>query len=208
MSLPSPTLSYSSLPRKRPYALYWLRAAYFCGAAPLLTGTIIVGLWLFTYHRMLAVLGLFTVAGGVVLLLLGLICVLVYEMLSARGPKKPRRWSRSSWPVLLLLLANIPACILSIYIGSAWRITVVNSTAATIDSFTIDQGTGSLRTLGPIAPGGRKTVYIRPVEDVTITFSATSSSGPLTGVVDGYPIGPEGDSKVITLLPNGTSSVQ
>jgi hypothetical protein len=83
--------------------------AIFCGAVPLFTGFMTLGLWIVTRSSRYESHGLMVIMGGLLLFAAGFLCLFSYWVLRARraqsGLRSPRIW----W-IWLLLLSNFPGC--------------------------------------------------------------------------------------------------
>ena len=164
--------------------LPYLTVAVWCGALPLAVGTVVFALWLATGDRDLHAVGLLTILGGLLLFLVGTICLVADAAKSAPGG----RWKRAA--VALLLLANFPAAFTFIaaaaHIEFSVTITVQNTGSATIDSFVVTVP-GVTKEMGPIPPGASRRVRIHPTADgaadYTMKESGVTSTGPLIGYV-------------------------
>jgi hypothetical protein len=177
----------------------WYRAAIFCGAAPLLTGTAIFLLWTITRWRALMDAGLWVIVAGVGLSVTGCIALIAYIVFARRDPSLPRRtiWMRGT-RAAFLLLANYPvaAVILSaaIAIETRYTVTIHNHSSHPIEQARIEGG-GVTVSFGAVAPGAsvRRTFHFQ--DDGTLEFS---------GVYQGRIVGRQIESYVTSGLGGDT----
>jgi hypothetical protein len=196
-------LEYSRPKPPRIAERHWLRAAYACGALPLVVGIATAGLYLLTYAKRLESVGLITVLGGVVLVGAGGIAWLIWVISTRRFGS--RRWWLQTLGALAILLANFPGCAICMNAVMFWRFTVVNhfSTPMTVTIAATDAGES--RTIGPIAPGSSERFrwYLgNEPDDFNVT--AIGGGATISGAFDVY-LGAEGGPDLtITLNADGT----
>lgn len=136
-----------------------LKVAAYCGAVPLLCGTLIYASWRLTRWDSLTL-------AGVCAILAGLISLVVGAILLAVSVKRERRRSGALLPavraqavlVASLLLINLPAAGLFTYsaiqIMTRYTIRVINESGRPIESFVVMDPGGKLE-LGAIQAGRR-----------------------------------------------------
>ena len=84
-----------------------VRAALFCGLAPLVAGCLIFLIWIPSRSMTLAGAGLLNIVVGTLLFVIGMI-ILLTHFVNLRGPRRFSRFLSTSWLALLLLLINFP----------------------------------------------------------------------------------------------------
>ncbi len=186
MTSPAPTLDYSNRPNAYRRTHYWLNVALFCGAAPLVAGTIIITLFLTTYYQSLMGAGIVNILVGLVLFVVGVISLVVYRWLSPRMEYRSA-WQMKSGPrVALLLLANFPSCWLCIHWARESPVTVVNQTGVAIDSFTFIDWNSNKIEYGSIGMGASRRAWIFPPGGGNLHYTAITSGGMIEGEADIY----------------------
>ncbi len=137
-----------------------LRIAKVCALLPLISGILVLALWLATKWNWLQLAGLLVLMGGGFLFLVGVIALILYEIAQpAKEWTELLSWSPTTkWALILML--NWPAAfgciIVAETISGRFQLEVHNESAEVIDEILIF-GTGSVEcheTLGPISGGG------------------------------------------------------
>lgn len=82
------------------------RLAWLCGLLPLVVGVAIFLLWLATHWPWLELAGLFTILGGFVVSLIGVLALITHVVLSLRASSPLSRWF---WPSQLACISLIVA---------------------------------------------------------------------------------------------------
>ena len=134
------------------------KAAIWCGAVPLLAGSLVFWVWLPTRWDWLMIAGLWILAAGLVLFLMGNLC-LRFHIRRQREmfPDQEVLWRRPYRLASVLLLANLPAAAIyagaGIYLSSTYLVEVRNDSAKPVDAILL-LGPGVREEIGPIPSGG------------------------------------------------------
>ena len=121
----------------------WYRTAIACGLFPMVLGTAIFAVWLFTDLDALEIIGLLFIYGGIVLFAAGIGSLLIFVSRARKGGIAYRRPTTLALAVLIL---NVPLCAAYISIAfameSAHIVTVVNRAGMPIESLTLTDPAG------------------------------------------------------------------
>ncbi|HXE54317.1 MAG TPA: hypothetical protein VN541_14935 [Tepidisphaeraceae bacterium] len=179
-----PTVSYATPAPVEPPAGY-VRIATYCGAVPLLVGCLAFVLWTVTRSSIWSLVGLLTIAFGLVLFLIGNLFLLMYLL---RLPSRDRFhvFLRTSWKALFLLPLNFPVCIAFIlaysYIISLIPVTVRNTSHSIVSDVTITTPSGEAIRYGKLQPSSSDQRLIRKREGQFL-LSATRGGQPVFRVL-------------------------
>jgi hypothetical protein len=192
---------------------HFLKAAWLFGLAPLGVGITIFLLWLLFRSRSLASAGLLTLPAGVLSLVLGLICLLIWKVGTLRSKEAEPSVRRPVAKILLLYVANFAAAAACLFAGYAveacYTVWILNESVLPIDSAHLYYGPQSDIPLGSIAIGKTLTRRFYIHTDGTLIFEAIQSDGSkITATVDGYVTGNIGAYKIITIDPDGKPHVR
>src|SRR5687767_6136344 len=88
--------------------ILWYRLALICGAAPLIAGIAIFVTWVYTRWNWLVGAGLLVINVGIVLFIVGVVCLMRFNNVAREEEPIPRRRTRRSWTAVCLLLGNFP----------------------------------------------------------------------------------------------------
>jgi hypothetical protein len=207
---PAAPLPLAYGPPARPVSRVTARGvALACGGVPLVAGLPIFAAWLLTGREDLIGAGLITIGGGVLLSAIGAAALLVHVGRGLRGTHVPRRRTLRDGVLLgLLLLANYPATFLcaatALEIQFRYLVTVVNSSAAPVESFVLSGAVVPVQ-VGPIPAGVRVRQVCRFTGDGELTFTATQGSVSYTGPIDNYVSRSLGRDALVTI--NGPGAV-
>ena len=168
----------------------YLLAALFCALLPLVTGTAIFFAWLWLRWDGFEVAGMVTIFAGVVLFVVGGICLLVHN--AKRGSSTPTGFWQSpkvSVVACLLLFLNFPVA--AVYTTAAidfkyrFYVTVQNAGNQQIESFVVTGG-GVEIEFGPIAPNTTVRRSFNIAHEGELLFRTTSDGIESTGIVYEY----------------------
>lgn len=204
------TLSYAA-PGLANIRVGLFRAAVFCWALPLFSGTVVFIAWLATRATWLQRAGLLTIVLGTLLFVGGVVSLgMFYQGLCRAAPDLARTWSKRCRVLALLLIANFPIAIgitiAAVAEETKYTVVVRNTGSVPVDRFVLS-GPVFQRDLGPIAPGGsvRHAFYV--AGDGQLTFTAVQGGTTFGGTIDGYVTNGVGGDKEVT-IQNGTSTVK
>jgi len=191
---------------------WWLRAAIFCGAAPMIVGVGVFLAWLVIRADWLELVGLLTLVVGPVVVPVGVACLLIYVVARCKVSKDPRGrgWWLGQIGVLGLLLANFPVAVA--VFNAAWSVEteyvvdIHNTSPVVAQSVTLTGG-GVEVSFGNIPPGEwvRHGFHIR--HDGQLTLTAILADQPVEAVIDEYVTNSLGAHKVVTIAPGGEVTV-
>lgn len=182
-----------------------LKTALFCGAGPLLLGTLIYTTWHVTRWTWLETAGLFMIAAGTISVTIGAVFLVrhVWREFQATRSLRPKRWLQMVM-VGGLLLVNFPAAAIftlsAINVVTRYTVRVLNESGNAIESFVVT-GPGVRMELGPIAPGRRVVRHLGFCGDGPLDFTARQGQSTFRGVLEGYVTGGVGGDTTIRLMP-------
>jgi hypothetical protein len=170
------------------------------GAAPLVVGVIIAGLYWLTQWSGLVMAGMLTILGGMVCVLVSLVMLWMYSR------KKP--WEGRVWLALLLLGSNFPAAVMCMSVafdvGTRLNITVVNKGTTTVKSCVLGTNVKT-RELGPIGPGASVSYSMTNPNGGTLWITRSSSTGSTTTTLLPHVDSDVHDSWTVTLDGDATT---
>lgn len=180
-----------------------LNITFVCGAIPLLIGIAIYVSWYFTRAEWLMIAGLVNIGAGLVMFLVGVVCL---SMRSTRmrtdDPTVRRRLSVSRKLAWTLLVANFPAAILitlaAVNAMTRYSVTVINQGTKPIESFILT-GPGVSVQLGPISPKEEKTRHLHFKGDGVLDFDCRQEGKQFNGQLEGYVTGSMGCVKTVRI---------
>lgn len=158
----APLLAYDTPRHPRPsVALHYV--ALMCGLLPLGVGTALFVLYLIFRVDDVAVLGVFTILGGICLAVIGFVCAGVYFIQAGRAAPEDGAVARRRATIdVVVIIANFPIAFAmawaGLYLMSRITITVINRDTAPADQFRIMMKHGGVHHFGTIAPGSRTSV--------------------------------------------------
>lgn len=190
----------------------FVKAAIWCGAIPLLVGTLIYGTWRFTRWDWLEKVGLFTIPVGCVIFVAGTVALLRYIWRARRaGHHSPGLLWAQGLLVGGLLLSNFPMAafytLSAIDVATRYTVRVHNDTDRPVESLVVT-GPGVHAELGPIAPGQWVRRHFHFRGDGPLEFSARQQDSRSTGQLEGYVTGGLGGDKSIRIGLGGEYEIQ
>lgn len=199
-------LSYASRIHARPQvALY--RIAMACAVVPQAVGLSTLALYAYGRWDALPLVGLLTLGVGLVLLVVGVVCLLTFQYgLHRCDPAVAAEWRRpAKWTGGLLLL-GLPVAFLcaaaGIYLMSQYVVVVRNTSASPVSSISLTSPDDSawIKTL---RPGETRRAYLDIEQDGEIAFSATQNGVVVSGTVEGYVTPSLAGRATLTFTPSG-----
>lgn len=187
------------------------RVALICGTLPLLVGVSIFVLWLVTRWDWLTLAGFYTLFGGVVIFLVGVVALACYCGQAFQAPNLPRRrlWL-STIACAGLLLSNFPVAggiiVAVAAIESRYTVTIHNASQQPLNDVRVFGG-GCDESLGSIPPGdtARRSFWVE--HDDELKLHAISGTAVHKETIDGYVTNGMGGHTTVTLNLDGTISV-
>jgi hypothetical protein len=188
-----------------------LRVALFCGLVPLVAGTAAFLVWVTTRSDALASLGLWFLAGGALLFLIGVVAIGRYFWLVSRAPDSQ---GRSAWgsgvAAGLLLLANLPAAgaifVAAVELETRYTLTIRNRSSSPIQNVRISGG-GVLYDRGIIPPGLVVGASFHFANDGVLTLEGTLGGKKLVQTLEPYVTRGQGGNAQVTVAENGAVTV-
>jgi hypothetical protein len=179
-----------------------LRAAFFCGGAPLVLGTTVFVTWLATGWGWWERAWLWTILAGLGFFVAGVIGVVRHF----------RQAPNSSWkhPVLAmaLLLLNFPIGALYVWmvidIAQRYTLTVQNHSRETIDSLVVTGGGIQPVELGPIPTGTERQKRLHFTQDGKVEFRARQGAQEHRGMLEGSAGPGSGGQRTVRVSADGT----
>jgi hypothetical protein len=188
----------------------YLRTAVYCGAIPLVIGLLVFAAWLVTGWERLMPIGVLVMAGGTLLVVVGIVALAVHAYRELRTRGAAIGSARRMLLTLLLLLVNFPVAFSVMRavweISTAYLVTLVNASGAPVDSFVLS-GPGFVKELGPLPAGGRANYVCRFSGDGELTFASQQGGTIATGVVDGYVTKSVGADEIVSIGLGGQLTV-
>ena len=183
-----------------PPANRWLRAAWFCGLAPLATGIAIFVAWLFLCVPWLEMAGVLIIYVGILLIAIGAACLAVYLWLSRRSRSQPlRQLAVQAAKIVAVFVANFVVAgimiLIVLMLGDRYVLNMVNDSSDELAEVQITHSFGKTSHLDNIPPGrsSRRAFWIRegPVmlkyrriaEAMTIDIDNVSGGGGRSTVI-------------------------
>ena len=189
-----------------------LKIAIVCGAVPLAAGTLIYLAWRVTRWDALPGLGLLNIICGLVLSLIGVVCLIGYLIRELRQPRIPQ--ATLFVQVLLvsgLLLVNYLAATLfvmsAVDLMAQCTLHVANESTSTIESFVLI-GPGVRVEAGPIQPGGSTSRTLDFQGDGMLKFAAKQQNVSFDGLLVDYVTSGMGGEIVVRVKPDSKFEVQ
>ncbi|HEV7298787.1 MAG TPA: hypothetical protein VGN72_05430 [Tepidisphaeraceae bacterium] len=159
------------------------QVALICGLLPLITGTLVAGLFTLHRHASFQVIGALTLFAGPFIVLVGLFALLMYVG-SSYAPKN--KWRRSLTP-FLILLANFPAAAACLWLVERTHVTIHNHSPQIIDMVVLTDPLGHTHRIGPIPPGTAERSWVRFMGEGSVTYRLVSQGqSPAGGVAIGF----------------------
>jgi hypothetical protein len=190
-----------------------LKVALICGATPLIVGFAIYISWRLTRAEWLMGAGLANIPAGLLMFLVGVVCLSMRSTkLSIGAPDDVhRRRSKLRKLAWVLLTANFPAALLitlsSIDVETRYTVTVINESSAPIRSFLVS-GPGVRAEMGPISPNGKAKEHLRFSGDGSLEFAAHLVESKTNGVIEDYVTGGLGGRNIVRVKPGGNIEVE
>jgi hypothetical protein len=178
----------------------WYRTAIACGLFPMVLGTAIFAVWLFTDLDALEIIGLLFIYGGIVLFAAGIGSLLIFVSRARKGGIAYRRPTTLALAVLIL---NVPLCAAYISIAfameSAHIVTVVNRAGMPIESLTLTDPAGRQFRIGTVGPGQVRHACLDFSGEGAVQFSLNVDGEARAGTLIGYLADPLGSSATLHL---------
>ena len=180
----------------------WLRVAIFCGAAPLLAGVTLCGLFLTvaedrSYESAWVSAGLVVIFSGLALFGLGLVALCAYFFKGRKAGLETRRLVENCILTLMLLFSNFPVAMACTWVAnhemSAYRLYLRNDSAESLKQLTLTWP-GDRLVMQELGPGESAELQIRPSSEGEVLYSAMQGGERCEGVLIGYVspgLGPE-----------------
>ena len=182
-------------------------AAVICGALPLLGGAGVFAAWLTERSESLMVTGLFVIAGGCIVFLVGCGFLRAYINYHRRGRRLEPAVRRKVIAASLLLFSNFPAAFGCVALADhLWRthtVRVVNASPSRIDRFVVT-APGIRSNLGPIEPGQRREISFKVLHEGELAYDMLQNDQPSSGVLSGYVEDGRASAHTLTVSKSGT----
>jgi hypothetical protein len=189
-----------------------LKLAILCGSLPLLVGTIIYISWRLTRVEWLMGAGLVTLFVGLVLFLVGAICLSMRSTkvsdADAAVQRKLLSLRKLAWTVLVV---NFPAACFfawsAIEVATRYTLAIVNEQAMRIDSFIVS-APGVKVDLGPIPANGRRQKHLHFPGEGSLSFATQVGQTRTNGVIDEYVTRNLGSASTVRFKAGGSIEVE
>jgi hypothetical protein len=194
------TLSYAGRvvdARQQRVAGWFFRGAVVLGVLPMVMGVGIVLLYWATYWQWLVTAGLWLLAVGTGMVLLGVAFLIVWGVMARRVARAEggKFNAKAFWLALLLLLANfvvaVPCVVAGWHLAMQTMVEVINQTGAPLDECTIVLPNGIVWTEHGVPAGGRirkkTSQYVEGAVVLKVQQGAVQVKVTLTGYASGPP---------------------
>jgi hypothetical protein len=181
--------------------------ALVCGLVPLVTGISIFFLWKELRWPWLMEAGQWTLLGGLLLFVIGMLCLVLYIARSrAERQTSIGRLARQSVLPLCLLLVNFPVAVVlamaAIDLETRYDLAVHNESQARVTDLALSGG-GIDSDLGSLDPGTHLRLSFRIRGEGRLDLTFVQNSSRFETIVDGYVTTGLGGNKLIRILPEG-----
>jgi len=180
--------------------------AILCGVVPLITGTAIFLLWLYSRDISLMEAGLRTIETGKGIVVAGLLSVAAYAVIVYCCGVRPAAIARKAIKPLAIMALNFivaPTLVMAgIIIATGYVITVENRSKLPLENFHL-LVPGDIIQFGTLQPSERKTEQFRIKGDGTIEYRYKQEGKSHSGLVEGYVTNMQGGSISIVIRENG-----
>ncbi len=188
------------------------RIALICGALPLVVGITVFVLWVCTDSEFFVTAGAFTVMGGLVCFVTGVLALAYYSWGAFRQPDYPKKkaWI-STLACLGLLFSNFPAAfgliVAAITIENRSYVVVHNETEAPLENVII-WSSGFAEALGTIPPQGKsEELKLNFARSRELRIHAVSGGTSRNKIIDDSFSPDWRDQIKVTFRPDGTIAV-
>ncbi len=185
-----------NLPTSKTY-----RFSLFCGALPLVIGLIIFISWLATGWRWLEKAGFYTLFGGLVFFVAGIMALLIWFVRTNQSGLPRRHGTIVSAGVLL---ANFPVAAVIIWsvlaIESTYYLTIKNNSTVLLSEVHFF-GQGYDLNIGKIPPGEKLKLKLHPAVsgESSLILHGNCGNNSFTNIVEGYFEAGNGGKAVVTV---------
>jgi hypothetical protein len=185
-----------------------LHVALICALLPTCSGTIAIVSWLATRAPVFQLIGFFTILGGCLLFVVGIItwAAYLYRAWSIRLPINGKRLALAALAVIVLL-GNFPLCALYTKWGSLSRLKVQNNSGATVANIVLTKQSGNRTQLGSLAPGTSSSHWFDVGGSDWLTATASVGAATASDTVDSAGDMP-GKDYTITFNADGTVTIR
>ena len=188
-----------NLPASRTY-----RFSLVCGALPLVVGLVIFFLWLATGWRWLELAGFYTLFGGLLFFVAGVIALLIWSVGTNQSGLPRRHGTIVSAGVLL---ANFPVAAGIVWsviaIESTYHLTIKNNSTVSLSAVHFF-GQGYDLNIGKIPPGEKLKLKLHPAVtgESSLVLYGNCGNNSFTNIVEGYYEAGYGGKAVVTVEGN------
>ncbi len=186
------------------------KIALFCGLMPLILAVIILSGWFITGEVEFLIAGLFNIAGGVILFVIGICCLLYYEY-QHRQNHQVSAWRKLLKPFLILIV-NFPAAAACMYLVffmmSVSVITVDNQTKEFISAIKLNTQKFVIKPILGVMPGDTIRKYRRFTQSGPIGYSFEYNGRVQEGTLIKYVSRHNGINVAMTISNNGSVSIE
>lgn len=185
------------------------KIALFCGLTPLILAVIILSGWFITGEEEFLIAGLFNIAGGVMLFVIGICCLIFYEY-QHRQNHQVSAWRKLVKPVFILIV-NFPAaagCMyLVFFMMSVSVVTVENQTQNYIPIIHLKINNFEQKSITGVMPNEISKNYFRFKGGSTVEYSFEINGQEKKGNLIAYTTTHQGGYVLLTVTENGVVSV-
>lgn len=186
------------------------RSSIFFGLAPLIIGTCIFILWYFTKVEVLITIGMLTILGGLVSVLIAVICLTIYLYKESQRQIPAKMLLKRGLLCGGLIAVNFPVALVFAYMAmvllTTYSLTIKNSGSSIISKITIT-APGVNEIFEQVQPGDDIFQRLDFCADGVLLFSANQNKNDFGGVIEGYVTGSGGGEAVLVIKDNGEYEV-
>jgi len=186
------------------------RSSIFFGVAPLIIGTCVFALWYLTKVDVLILVGVYTIIGGLISVLVAAICLAIYLYRETQRKTSAKTLFKKGLLSGGVIIVNFPLAFIlaftAITIITSYSLTIRNNSSSTVSRITIT-APGVSRIIEGVRPNEESTQKFKFKSDGVLRFSATHNENEFSGIIEGYVTSNMGGEPVLIIKDNGKYEV-
>ncbi len=186
------------------------RSSIFFGVAPLIIGTCVFALWYFTKVDMLVLVGIYTIIGGLISVLVAAFCLAIYIYQEMRRKTSAKTLFQKGLLSGGVIVVNFPLAFIlaftAITMITSYSLTIRNDSSSTVSKIAIT-APGVNRIVERVWPNDEATQRFKFKSDGVLQFSATQNENEFGGIIEGYVTSGMGGESIIVIKDNGKYEV-
>jgi len=181
------------------------RSSIFFGVAPLIIGLCLFALWYFTRADILIFTGMFTALGGLISVLIAIICLVIYLYKESQRQTSTKILFKRGLYSGGMIVANFPCAFILTYIVfvlfTTYSLTIKNNSSSMISKITIT-APGVNKIFERVQPDDKIFKRFDFTGDGVLRFLATQDQNDFGGTIEGYVTGCIGGGSVLVIKDN------